>query len=926
MNNKIKFSLFILFVAATTSLVVLKMKKTENRFAEQNEFRKESEEDEKAEFEGSANWWNKMRVNQITHNIDIADIINARKEADLNLNNNNRSLSWNWEEMGPDNVGGRTRAILFDKANPSHVFSGGVSGGLWESHNYGQSWVRINGFDDKTIWNNQNISCITQADNGDIYVGTGEYFGFFETSVVGGGTGFPGDGIWKSTDHGATWSHVKSISTGTYTPTAANAWSFVTEMASGGASHPTRVYASIKGGSGVSSVQYTDNGTTWAACQNGSVSLTGLGADVEVSSNGTVHAIVGNKYYHSDPASSDPSTKFTSIGVTGLPSATSVVRMGVAVAPSNPNYVYVIASYGTSNGNLLKGVYQSVDGGTTFTQIAPTQISDQSVNWSPVTQGNYALAIGVSPSNENNVFIGGLDCYKYQLQSTGSYGWNKITRWTYPTWYSLYTHADIHSFIFNPANSDMMFVGSDGGLNMTTNANDFQPYFGTRNLGYNVTQFYSCDVREYSGIYVAGAQDNGNYLVDFTGNTTKTGVEIKSGDGGDVQVSKVNPLAIFAEYVNGSIKRSSNNGQSFQEFFDSHIDADPSTSAQHGYPDDGAAFISPMLLWEDVANQSNLNEYSKYYLGTNSGVWMTKQAMNFSITPAWFKVGVTTGGSVISLAVTPDGTSVFAGTEGGNVYRIDGLNTTYVYDSTTGFSPDSVGITTTLIHSFGGRYVTGISVDKSNANHIVVVLGNYGNTDYVYESNDALTTASFTNITGSGFPKMPVYCSAIDPTNPNIILIGTDLGIWATENGGSTWSEQNNSIGRVPVTKLRQLPVGNYLNAIYASTYGNGVWRTFSNSAVSVNEPKNSTSELKIYPNPASDEFSFVSQFSWGNTEVTANLIDINGKIVRSINYGKYSIGTYTFKINTSDLASGNYLLQVISGSKQSVSKVVIAK
>ena len=918
MNNKIKISIFILMATATATLVVFNLKKAEKHFAEQNEMENELQE-ERMEIAGAANWWNTMRANQITHSIDIMDIQNARKTADENLSNGDRALSLTWEEMGPDNVGGRARAILFDRANPNHVFGGGVSGGLWESQNLGQSWTRVNGFNDAAIWNNQNISSMAQTADGNIYVGTGEYFGFFTTSVVGGATGFPGDGIWKSTDHGATWAHVKT--SGSTNPSTSTAWSFVTNLASGGNLFPNRIYASIKAGGSTSGVQYSDDGMTWSNCTNGASALIGLGSDVEVASNGSVHAIVGNKYYHSSNGVSD----FTNTGITGLPSSASVSRMAVAVSPGNPNYIYVIATYGTSTGDLLKGVYKSTDGGLIFTQIAPQQSSNNSVNWSPITQGTYALALGVSPSDENVVFIGGLDCYKYQMQTNGTYAWNKISRWTYPPWYSLYVHADIHSFVFHPTNSEIMYVASDGGFSMTSNASAPQPIFGTRNLGFNTTQFYSCDARESSGIFVAGAQDNGNFRVDFSGNTVKTGVEIKGGDGGDVQVSKVNPNAIFAEYVNGSVERSSNNGQSFLGMFDARIDAGPSGTPD-GEPDAGAAFIAPILLYENVTLASDINKYSKFFLGVNGGVWMTQQAMNFSVTPTWFKLSKTTiSGVVISLAITSDGKSLFAGTEGGSLYRIDGLDTSYAYDTLGVFSPDSVGITTTLIHSFGGRFITGITVDKSNSNHVIAVLGNYGNTDYVYESNDALTTSVFTSITGTGLPKMPVYCSAIDPTDANTIIIGTELGIWATENGGSSWTEQNNTMARVPITKLRQLVVGNYLNAIYASTYGNGVWRTFSNSDVSTQEPETIKSELKLFPNPASDEITFISQLSWGSTNVTGNLIDNSGKLVRTINYGKMPVGIYNLKFGLLNIASGNYLFQVISGNNQAVSKLVIA-
>ncbi len=901
-------------VAATTVFMASKMKKNENRLAEQNEIKNEAAE-EKAEFAGAANWWNSMRSNQITHSIDINDIIESRQMADNNLSKADRALGLTWEEMGPDNVGGRARALLFDNANSNHIIAGGVSGGLWESQNLGQSWNRIIGFNDASIWNNQNISCIAQTANGDIYVGTGEYFGFFETSVVGGGTGFPGDGIWKSSDHGSSWIHVKT--SGSTNPSVALQWSFVTSLATGDPVYPNRIYATVKGSGANSGLVYSDNGgTTWLNCTGTAIST--IGKSVAVGSNGIVHVVVGGKYMRSTNG-----TSFDNVGVTGLPTSSS--RMAVAVSPTDPNYVYVIAAYSTTSGDLLKGVYKSVDAGLTFVQIGPTQTDNNSVNWSPVTQGTYALALAVSPANPNVVFIGGIDCFKYDLQSNGTYAWKRISKWNYAPWSSLYSHADIHTFVFHPSNPDIMFIGSDGGFSMTTNSSAVQPAFGTRNLGFNCTQFYSFDVRENSGIFVAGAQDNGNFRVDYTGNTTKTGVEIKGGDGGDVQVSKVNPNAIFAEYVNGSVERSLNNGQSFSDFFDAHIDNVDEEPGGNKYPDEGAAFIAPILLHEDVANSSNLNQYSKFFLGTFNGVWMTQQAMNFSVVPAWYKVGTGISGVAISLAITPDGKSVFAGTENGRLYRIDGLDTTYAYDTLNHFFPSNVGITTTLIHTFTGRFITGISVDKINGDHVVVALGNYGNTDYVYESTDATSAAAFTNITGN-LPKMPVYCSAIDPTNANTIVIGTELGIWASENGGTTWVEENNTMARVPVTKLRQLPVGNYLNALYASTYGNGVWRTFSNSAVSTEEPKSNSNEgFKIFPNPTSNEINFLTNLSWGSTNVQASLYDVNGRLVKTINYGKLPVGVFALKMNISDVANGNYLIQVISGSNQSVSKVIVA-
>jgi hypothetical protein len=105
----------------------------------------------------------------------------------------------NVQALGPDNFGGRTRALIFDSADPLHLIAGGISGGIWHSYNQGQSWSLV---DDQAP--TLSVTSLSQDPfNPDvIYYSTGE--------AAGNSAGIPGDGIYKSTDGGLTFSPLPS--------------------------------------------------------------------------------------------------------------------------------------------------------------------------------------------------------------------------------------------------------------------------------------------------------------------------------------------------------------------------------------------------------------------------------------------------------------------------------------------------------------------------------------------------------------------------------------------------------------------------------------------------------------------------------------------------------------------------------------------
>jgi hypothetical protein len=154
-----------------------------------------------AEIYGAAEYWHMLRANPETGLLD-RDLYNSvrNKAVEVATSANKSTASvMEWEEVGPDNIGGRTRAIL--QVNESLLLAGGVSGGLFKSTNQGNTWERVPSFNQ-----NMSVSSMAKLGNGNIYVGTGSTH---EIVYDFQGSGFLGGGLFVSTDNGATWNYAK---------------------------------------------------------------------------------------------------------------------------------------------------------------------------------------------------------------------------------------------------------------------------------------------------------------------------------------------------------------------------------------------------------------------------------------------------------------------------------------------------------------------------------------------------------------------------------------------------------------------------------------------------------------------------------------------------------------------------------------------
>lgn len=431
-----------------------------------------------------------------------------------------KSVQPRWIERGPSDVGGRTRAILVDRRDPSGntIWAGGVSGGLWKCTNFlsKDAYWQLVGDGFKSIA----ISSIVQHPNRpeEMYFSTGE--GWFNLDVA------RGLGIWKSTDGGNSWSQLPSTNNSSF--------SYIQKLLF---DDTGRLLAGTLD-SGL--LRSSDGGSTWQKLlgSNFNGGYSNRVADIEMASDGTLYVSFG--IYSSDGIYQSTDGGETWVDLIeeseGLPQE-NFSRIEMATAPSNPLVAYAVFTDIETNESM--GIYKTTDQGMTWDSIA----EPQAIGMGDFTrdQAWYNLILLVNPEDENDVLVGGIDLH---ISINGGTSWRQISRWNgYP-----YVHADQHQLISLFGDFSHIISGSDGGVFLLKKEElGFTPT--AKNQNYNVTQFYHADLHPEaeSPVVIAGSQDNGTqyFYADGFGPT----VEVTPGDGGFCHIDQNEPNIQISSYV-----------------------------------------------------------------------------------------------------------------------------------------------------------------------------------------------------------------------------------------------------------------------------------------------------------------------------------------------------------------------------------------
>ena len=698
--------------------------------------------------------------------------IKAYQETQKRLNRLNSKAAipdLSWEERGPTNVAGRTRALMYDPTDLTgkKVWAGGASGGLWYTNDItspDSTWRSVSDF-----WPNIAITAIAYDPNDlqTFYVGTGE--GWWNVDAV------KGAGLWKSEDAGKTW--IQMTSSNSYYPTDI-VFYFVNDLV---------VRSNTAGQSEllVAVGQKYNNGS-WSGGGTGLYRSTDGGLSfVQVLPN-----IAGNPYEPADIEIAADSTIFvgatrnpwgyggghilySSTGLSGSWSAqdfsavNNARRVEIACAPANKNIIYAIAANAAPSGNSdIAWCKKSTDGGSTWGDITIPTLVDDNVTHFTRRQAWYDLILAVKPSDPSGdtLIAGGIDLH---TSFNGGTTWTGISHW-YGGFSKPEVHADQHAIIFNPNQTNEVLFGNDGGVYYSQNAGiSPSPSFSNRNSGYNITQFYACaSLNEIgSNYFLAGAQDNGTQK--FTEESLNATQEVTGGDGGYCHIDQDDSNYQITSYVYSNFYVSKNGGGTFSYYPFGNV----------------GSFINPT----DYDSRSNTLYFA---WSTNNYAYMDDiSAVSVGVYAASFG-----SGTCNHIKVSPfQDSTIYIGTTDGKVYKIENTMSTSVI-STRLDNP-----TTNPISSVGSVSCIELGNDE---NHILVTYSNYGIVSVWETQNGGL---SWSNKEGN-LPDMPIRWALYNPTNAKEVMLATEAGIYSTDDisaGSPDWQPSNTGLANVRCDMLK---------------------------------------------------------------------------------------------------------------------------
>ena len=745
--------------------------------------------------------------------------------------------AFRWRLVGPANTMGRVSDVTGIPSPSKTLFVAAAAGGIWKSTNNGTTWRPV--FDHERVVA-MGVLAIAPSDTMQLWAGSGEPNSRNSVS--------PGGGIYKSTDGGITWKlmgleKTQSIGRIVVHPTNPNIVYVAALGAIWNANKERGLYKTADGGSTWELVKFVSD-------KAGVVDVQLDPSNPDVVWASSYERLRGPWFLKSGGPgsalwkSTDAGKTWAEVRGGGFPE-TMKGRISIAIAASNPKVMYTMVEADTAANpkpdktkkaqEKPSGLYRSDDGGATWTRT-------NSENVRPF----YYSQVRVHPKNADRVYWSSTPV---KVSDDGGKTAKNAT---------VGVHVDHHGMWIDPNDPDRMIVGNDGGIAVSYDQGGSYQVASTLPISqaYNVSYDMSVPYRVCTGL-----QDNGSWCGPSRRRqgaiTNAMWATVAGGDGFVTQQDPTNPDVVYGESQGGNISRFTPSTSErvslvkpswrprYSQWEDSILTERPDTtipptkdqkkriddlrSRQRG---DSVAFD---LRWNwNTPYIISAHNPQVLYFGASRVLKSTKRGddmypisadLSFADT---MKVRVstrTTGGittdatgaetygTIVSIAESPVRPGIlFAGTDDGRVWltKNDGGSWDELSKNFPGVAPNA--------------YVSEIEASPHDSMTVFVTFDNHrvGDfTPYVYHSSDF--GKSFRSIAANLPTGAPDFVHVIrqDPTNANLLFVGTDVGAYVSVNKGQSWQKFMSGLPTVPVNDLKIHPRDHEL---IAATHGRALW------------------------------------------------------------------------------------------------------
>ncbi len=690
-----------------------------------------------------------------------------------------------FRSIGPALVSGRIVDLAVNPKNTSEYYVASANGGVWKTTNAGVTYTPV--FENEASFS---IGCVAidPTNTNVVWVGSGENN---NQRVVG-----YGDGVYKSEDGGKTWKnvglknseHIGKIAIDPNNTDIVYVAAYGPLWSSGG---ERGIYKT------------TDGGKTWKAVLIVSENTGFNEVMIDPGNSNILYAAAHQRqrkvftYIGGGPESAV--YKSTDAGATwnkimkGLPADVDLGRIGLAMSPVNPDYLFAIVEASGDKG----GVFASTDRGASW---------EKRSNY--FTAGNYYQEIFCDPKDINRIYS--VNVYM-QVSDDGGKTFHNLGEKS--------KHVDNHVIWVDPNDTKHMLVGCDGGL--------YETFDQAQNWNYKanlpVTQFYKVSLDNSFPFYYVYGGTQDNFSLGGPSRTKSENGIVNSdwfvttgGDGFESQADYVDPNIVYAESQYGGLVR-------FDRKSGENLNirpVEPGDELPYRWNWD-----APLLISQ--------HDHKRLYFGSNKVFRTDDQGNTWKVISGDMSRGIDRNkipvmgrvwsvdavsknqstdvfGQLTTIAESPlDENILYAGTDDGLIHvTTDGGKNWTKIDNIPGVPAQT--------------YVNKIIASSKNKNVAYVAFNHHRYGDfkpYLFKTTDAGKT--WTAIQNNLPARGTVYCVAEDNVNPNLLFAGTESGVYFSIDGGAKWIQLK---GGLPTITVKDMEIQKRESDLVLATFGRGFY------------------------------------------------------------------------------------------------------